>query len=387
MSVAGQLRRGVYILQFLFNVQYGLTLYFNSSFLSDRGFSTQAVSGWFALAYGMSLVVLLSMPAFLRYLGSYRTFIAASMATGLLLLGVALATSDIGAAMFLVCAMAVSVALTVPLDVFLETTTADESKTGFRRGLVLTLSNGALIVAQFASMAFLAYGAFPILYAASGFLIIGIGLAGRTLMRTFREPPVEETDVRALIAALRMYPDILRIFILQFLLRLFYGMMIVFTPLYLHNELGMPLSDLALVFAAMLIPFLILEVPLGRLEDSRLGEREILVMGSLVIAFSTAFLSTIPSTSPIVWALALLVTRIGAAMLDVGSEGYFFKHVQGRDAGLVSAFRTLYPLGHIAGPVFGAGVLLFLPLQFTFVALGLVMLIGIPVAGMLRDTR
>lgn len=387
MSVAGKLRRSVYVLQFLSSLQLGVAFYFNSSYLSEKGFSAQAIGILFAISYALAGLGLIALPRLLQHLGTYRAYVAFAIGGGLLFLGVAAADTANIAAAFLVFAMASSTMLGVPLDLFLETTTADEDKTGLRRGLFISLLNGALLVAQFFALLLLAYGSFSMLYAVSGIALVAIGVLCAIIMRDFRDKPVSQPRWIDAVRLLIALPDMRRIFTMQFLLRFFYAIMVIYTPIYLHETLGIPLEELTLVFAAMLIPFVLLEVPLGRLEDTRWGEREVLLYGTVFIAFSTAMLAFISSGTIAVWAAALFSTRIGAAMLDIGSEGYFFKNVVGSDAGLVSAFRLLYPIAHILGPILGAIFLLFFPLQYIFVGLALVMLLGIPAAGTLKDTR
>ncbi len=105
-----------------------------------------------------------------------------------------------------------------------------------------------------------------------------------------------------------------------------------------------------------------------------------LVVGFVAAALATMALAFIATPNIFVWAAALFLTRVGAALIDIGSETYFFKEVRGGDSGEMSAFRVLFPLSYIIGPVLGAAFLLVLPLQYLFIALGALLLLGVPTA-------
>lgn len=112
-----------------------------------------------------------------------------------------------------------------------------------------------------------------------------------------------------------------------------------------------------------------------------------LALGCAITAGATALLSlfTIPSLA--LWAGLLFMTRVGASMLEIMSESYFFKHVDGRAPNLVGAFRIIFPVAYIIAPALGALLLLVMPLQYLFLVVGAILLTGIPVALGLTDTR
>ncbi len=387
MSSAGALRKSLYFILLLFSVQYGLTLYFNSAYLASNGFSAQAVGLLFAFANALSIVFLLVAPRLLRYFGNYGIFVLGTAAAGALLLILAASTSIFAIAFILPLIIGLSFALSLSIDMFFERTTGDENKTGLRRGLVVAIVNGGFMLAQFFAVYLLASGSFKFLYTISGLSLIGISALGAFLLRGYKEAHYERTNWMHIFGRLKDSLDMRLTFFVQFLLRLFYAVMVVYTPLYLHVVLGMPYETMGALFAFMLIPFLLLEVPVGRLEDTKWGEREVLIAGLLLTACITGALAFITTPSALVWAGALFATRVGAALLEISSEAYFFKHVDGRQSAEVSAFRILHPLAYIVGPVSGAVFLFFFPMQFIFLALALCMLCGIPAALRLRDTR
>ena len=74
-------------------------------------------------------------------------------------------------------------------------------------------------------------------------------------------------------------------------------------------------------------------------------------------------------------------------MVEIMTETYFFKKIRAGDAQVVGLMRALRPAAGAAAPVAATALLYVLPIQYMFVALGALMLIGIPVSLALKDTR
>jgi len=115
--------------------------------------------------------------------------------------------------------------------------------------------------------------------------------------------------------------------------------MVIYTPIYLNQHLGIDWTQIGMIFTIMLLPFIFLQFPLGRLADTRLGEKEIMAIGFGILVVSTAALSFITTTSFWVWALALFATRVGASAVAVMNETYFFKKTNDTDADLLEFFH------------------------------------------------
>jgi MFS-type transporter involved in bile tolerance (Atg22 family) len=163
--------------------------------------------------------------------------------------------------------------------------------------------------------------------------------------------------------------------------------MVIYTPLYLVETLGVSLTAFGTMISIAMLAYIIFEWPFGMLADLKWGEKELMAGGFLVIGLSTTLISVASGTSILLWGLILLITRIGATMVDVTTESYFFKHVNGDSADTVSAFRMLPPLSYVIAPLLGAGMLLVMPLQYIFVGFAALMVAGIPAALSIKDTR
>jgi MFS family permease len=137
----------------------------------------------------------------------------------------------------------------------------------------------------------------------------------------------------------------------------------------------------------MLSPFVLLQYPLGRIADMRFGEKEILIFGLIVMGLATLMITTIESPTIWVWAITLLVTRIGAATVEVMSDSYFFKHVDEEDTGLVSVYRAVAPLAGVIMPILGALIIGAYSYIALFSCLGVLCLLAIIPAARIKDTR
>jgi MFS family permease len=136
-----------------------------------------------------------------------------------------------------------------------------------------------------------------------------------------------------------------------------------------------------------LLPFIFIELPLGELADKRYGEKEIMSIGLIIIALSSALMSFVTDANFILWTAILLTTRIGAAMIEIMTETYFFKKVAITRANITSAFRTVRPLANVVSPIVAIILLPIVSFKFIFTVLGLIMFVGLRYSLALEDTK
>jgi len=72
------------------------------------------------------------------------------------------------------------------------------------------------------------------------------------------------------------------IFLISFLYKVYLSCLVIYIPIYLHQNIGLNWSVLGIIFSVMLIPFLLIELPAGILADKLWGEKEILTYGFFV---------------------------------------------------------------------------------------------------------
>lgn len=360
-------------------------VYINSSVL-ERAWGESAVGVIYALSSLVAIGVVAYLPRILRTAGDVRTTMAV-MALGITAsVGLAIATHPIAIAALFVLHIAAIRALLIDMDVFLEATSENDDA-GIVRGTFLTIANTALILSPLLTGLLLQNTE---LYSRVYFFSAGILIPALFILffsfKNFKDPIYRATPLIKTFKQLRHYPHIWRIVRVDFVLRFFYAWMVIYTPLYLHNYVGLEWSSIGVIFTIMLIPFALFELPLGTLADRIYGEKEILLAGLAIMSISTMALFFITSSAFIVWTVALFLTRVGAATVEIMSETYFFKQVGPDQADFMGLFRAIEPCAYVVASLIAAIVLLIVPMPYLFLILGSIILSTIPIAARIKDT-
>jgi MFS family permease len=366
-----------------FSVQY-----VNSSFLTS--FMSRDTMG--LVFAGSSLLAFLALAYITRILsriGTYRTVRSALLLDLFALMGLAFGSDPY---FFVVCFALHSILVPVILfclDILLESETeAQGDAIGNIRGIYLSIGMvSALLAPLFGGFLVGPDALYARVYLASGlFLIPALALLTRKY-RMFVDTPYHVFSFRRTLSAVLKNKAVLQIGMAQFLLRFYFSWMVVYLPIYLHEVIGFSWPTIGTVLALMLIPYILFEWPAGLLADRVLGEKELLMVGFVLVALPTAFLPFLTTTNLFAWASILFITRIGTALIESMSETAFFKHVHREDTDLISYFRMLRPFAYIMGPLCATLLLIYIPLGQLWGVLGAVMLVGILTTYTLVDSR
>ena len=363
-----------------------IIVYFNSSFLVHRGFSDGEISLLYIVGSIASLLLLFAAPYILRALGNYKTVLASVLILILLLTALASFFSLTTIVAAFVVLFAVQTLLFFCFDIFLEHYTPTESGTGDVRGITVTTYHIAFVLAPVTAGILLELFGFGGLYVLSAIALVPFGLLIAYFFRKFKDKEYHTLSLKSALRTIRRRASIRRIFVIQVLLRLFYALMVIYTPLYLL-DLGFSPTQIGVMFSVMLVPFVMLAYPLGHYADKRWGEKELLIGGFLIMALATSTIAFIDSSQFFLWMAILFATRIGAAIVEIMNEIYFFKHIKEDDTDTLSMFRMLRPVGYILAPFLGIIVLYIADMRFIFFFLSLFLLTGVYVSTMLRDTK
>ena len=163
--------------------------------------------------------------------------------------------------------------------------------------------------------------------------------------------------------------------------------MVIYTPIYLYEYLKFDWEQIGLIFTIMLIPFVLVDFPLGKLSD-KIGEKKMLMIGFLITILFTFIIPFVAVSKVWIWAMILFGTRVGAATIEIMSEIYFFKEIGEKNADEISFFRNTYPLSYILAPLIAIPVLLFVPsFKYIFFVLSAIMLSGFFITLRLKDIK
>lgn len=403
----------IYLLTFLSSVHYALVLYVNSSFLK-KFMSPEGVGLLFTFGSLLSIFLLLKLSSILKLLGQFKTSLLIFFID--LLAVIVLASIDspiisyisenieilkkplttvsyylekfqfLSVIIFFLAYYLSSISIRYLLDEYLEKFSKDET-TGKTRGVFLTIMNLAIDVSPLVVGFLILENDYWKAYIASATLIVMaifniiLGL-NKIPDENYNTPPIQETFM-----SVWNNKDIFSIFMAGLLLEFFYSWMVIYTPIYLVEQIGFKWSETGIIFTIMLLPFVLFEYPLGKLADKKYGEKEILTLGFIIISLSTAVLTFITAKSIFIWATALFITRIGASAIEIMTETYFFKKIGAANSDILGFFRNSRPIAYVIGPAIATVVLSILDFKYIFFVLGCIMLVGIKYSTSITDTK
>ena len=364
-------------------VATALTLYFQSTLLKEI-IGEANVGIFFAITYAVAMVSVFVFPRFLKRYGVRNNLLALLSATlgvlGVLAFGAPYAQL-IALALYEVCLTLLGITLDVMLESF-----SKDALTGSIRGKAYTMINIAFVVAPSVAGILVSSWGFKALFSSAALVLLPL-LCLCAFRFKFRHLPTNhQPPLRNIFTSIVRSPALSRIFFISFLLNFFYAWMIIYATLHLHN-LGFQSYEIGNILSVMLLPFVLIQYPAGRIADKWLGEKELLTVGIVVIAGASVSMAFL--TQPVMWhwMLALFMTRVGAALIEIMRDTYFFKQIDFRDVHLTSFFRDTGPLAYVVAPLLATFLLQFTTIPTLFIVLGIIMLTGLTASLTLKDTK
>jgi len=352
--------------------------------------SPAAIGAMYTIGSSLAVFGFLFISGVLRRVGNVRLtiWLAIIEIVAIVLVGCAFSAATTIVAFVLL--LTINPLLYLSLDIFSESLIgANESKTGSRRGLVLTLMSFASVLGSLSLAAIVGdndASLYKIYFVAAGVFVFFIALVV-IHFKAFKDPEYNEVKVLSAIRTFWENHDLRLVFLAYFTLQIFFAWTVVYIPLYLATEIGFSWQIIGSVIAVGLMAYVIFEYPVGFIADKYIGEKEMMAVGFLILAVSSSWISFMATAPVLSWMILMFVMRVGASLVEATSESYFFKHTQGSDANIISFFRLTGPLGMICGSLLGTVSLLYLPFELIFVVLGCVMVPGIFFASRLNDTK
>ena len=380
--------RTLYLSAFILAFHLYFVMYINSSFLSL--FVGEARIGIVYIASAiLSILALMYVSYVLRKFGNYRLLVTLAIVEFFSFLGLAFLHN-----VYLVIPIFVIYSIIFPilffnLDIFLEcliTEAKEQTRTGSIRGIYITFTNLALILAPLIAGLTLADSQYGKIYLISAFLLIPF-LIVISRYHGFKDPIYHDIHVRETIGCMKGNEDLGNIFAVESILQFFFACAGIYMPLYLHAHIGFDWSQIGIMIAIMLLPYVLIEYPAGRLADI-FGERKILILGFIIGGLFTGLIAFIPLVPDVIfWTAIMFIIRVGISLVEITTESYFFKHVDGSDNNTISFFRITMPVSYITGPLVGTLALSFLNFQYFWIILGALLFIGIIYSLRLKPIR
>jgi MFS family permease len=376
----------VFAATFFISVNFGALLYVNSSYLATY-FPGWAVSALFLLGAAGSIALFLVAPKLLNLFGKKWLLFATLLCLGGATLGLALGLTALAIGTSFVAYSSILFLSYYCLDIFLEED-SDDTKTGEIRGTYFTIMNAGIALGPLLLSILPTAGEHYRSIYWLGFLLLGIPLmialwilvsrkhAHKVLERPWHLLPFRQWWRRRNVRATTLA---------KLVLEVFFAVMVIYTPLYAHTVVGFSWSELSVIFAIALTPFVFLEWPAGELADRYWGEKEMMTAGFFLTGTALLAIPFLPQ-SVVLWTLVLFVSRVGAALIEIMTETYFFKKIGPEDTGLLSIFRLARPAGIIIGSLLGVLTLTILPIAQLFFVLAIVVFFGLKESLFIEDT-
>lgn len=377
--------RPILLASFFFSLHAAMVAYINSSMLGVI-LTPKATSALFTVSSALSLVLVSQASSFVQRWGNVRYMLTILTLSVLLLFGIGATSGSWLSIAFFIPYFALNALIYYGLDVFLEHFSSNQT-VGNTRGVFLTLNNLAWVgMPALVGMLENRYG-FGVVYFFAAFAALAALTTVFVGERHYHDSRYVHISFSKLLHGLQKRTAVRGSIALNFLLQLFYAWMVIYSPLYLTNKLGLSWESVGFIFSIMLIPFILFQYPAGRIVDKFSNERALIAAGFLIIGVSTLIFSLIGVVPFVVLALILFLTRVGASIVEVANESYFFKQVNDTDTQLIAVFRNMVPLAYLIGPALGVLLLSSNNYSLVFFVLGLLMLGASVVALSLKTVR
>lgn len=347
--------RKIHLISFislLLGFSHALLLYVVSSFFKEAS-GTENVGVFYFVANTIVLIGLLNMYKLIGKLGKTTVFLFFFFMQ--ICLGAFLAISGptwIGIIILMLLLIAVDL-VWVSLDIILESYSTDK-QSGRIRGLHLMIMNVGFLLGPLLSTHILEKYGFSALFFVSMLINMFIFIIAILSLRKTSYDFRGQLTIKDLMKKIFVNRDLMNIYAVAFYLEFFYALMTIYTPLYLLDR-GLGWDQIGIIFTIMLLPFVLIEYPAGILADKKDGfEKKLIVAALCIMAVSTLSIFFIQGNHIWIWAAVLFVTRIGAALLELLRDSYFYKKIDGRDVDIISFFRTARPVSYVVGAVVSA---------------------------------
>lgn len=379
----------IYVLSVIFALHNSLVLFINSSYI-EKFVPSELVGTLFMVGSSLAIFGFLFISRILKKVGNVALTIGLATAEIIVLLTLALSSTPALVIVAFVLFLVINPLIFLNLDIFSESIIGDdEESTGFKRGLVLTLISAAAMIGPL-SIGFIAGpddANLQNVYLVSAVIFSLFVLVVLFKFSSFEDPDYREIKVLDAIAAFWSDINIRFALLSQFLLQLCFSWLVIYVPLYLSTVIGLSWSEIGLAIAVGTLAYVLLEFPVGYIADKYIGEKEMMMLGFLILTLSFGALSFTTDNILITWMALMFIIRVGASLVETTTESYFFKHTKGTDTNFLTFFRISRPLGIISGGLLGSLSLLFLSFQYIFIIMAVVLLFGIYCALKIEDTK
>lgn len=364
----------IYEANFILVVAIATTAYIHSSYL--RSLETSVPEGMlFAFGSLGGLIVTIFSFMILKRIGIVKSVSVAGIANALALILLGLNIHPIVSILSFITAIGATALIVIGFDVVIEHL-SKEKYTGGIRGVNLALGNLAFLIGPMIAGLIAEEFSIASVYFFSAAVIILMVLFFFSRFKNFAYSPTQERkEIFQNFVTLWKQKDLRNAYISGFVVEFFFATWAVFTTIYMNGGMGFNWKQIGMLFALMHIPYIILEPIIGTIADKHNNENKLMMLGLFIIGISFIGVALMDRPVFILWALLLIITRIGASFGQVAHESYFFKKVNDRNTNIISAYRSMAPLALLLAPIIGSIILLFTGYNGLFIIVSIIILL------------
>lgn len=376
-----------YMMTMLYALHYAIPLYATSSYLHNY-FNSSIVSATYVIGSLLALVASISIAKSIKKFHTYQFTFGVAIAEIVVVTLFGHTENFYLLPIFFIIHFVLQTLLYICLNVFIESFSS-HAKVGSIRGLFLAILNLGILISPMIGGLILSVSSFATLYTVAALTLIPYLFLLHKYLNHIKEPAYHEVNLLDAARNVLRNKNLRAALIGEFIVQAFYATMVIYSPLYL-TVIGVPLTSyLTIILPIALVPLVILPYELGYLADKKFGEKEMLIIGLLILTVTTFGCILITTPDIRVWTLLFLVSRIGASFVETMSFSYYFKKVDQQDPSLTALFVNMHGTATFVVGVVGVIVAPFLVTrpQLMFVILGCAIVWSISYALPMKDTR
>lgn len=366
----------LYLSYFFFSWCIGFTVYSNSKVI-------EVINGQesIGIVYGISAALSLVLstwvtPHLIKFLGNRKTVGLSILLALVSLLGISFANNSIVVALSFILFFASQILISFGFDVFFEHNTLKDNAIR-ARGMVVSLQHiGRMLGPMLAAIITYNLG-LRAPYQVSFLLLVISGLTLYFATTKFKDKEYPVASFLSSIKKIIKRPDLKKPLSSVLLLHIFYALMVAFVPIYLSDIIGIDAKSLGIMFTIMLIPFVVLGYPVGKILDTGISGRRVAQIGLVLMTLATLSFPFVKTQSVLIWVIILLISRIGAVVLETAGEGIFFRNIEEQDTELLGIMRDMQPVGYFIASLVGVIVLSIGTITHIFYVIGAILIVGI----------
>lgn len=375
-----------YLLTVLYALHYGIPLYATSSFLHQY-FEQGIVSALYMMGSLGALIMSIRIAQFIRKIHTYKFTSLIIISEIISTIIFALSDNIYVVSIFFTIHLILQMILYVCINIFIESF-SKQADTGSIRGLFLVLLSLGIIISPFIGGLIITKSSFQMMYIISSVMLIPMFFLLKKYFYHIKEPAYHKVDMISAFKSAWKNKDLRAAVVASLLVESFYSLMIIYSPIYLSG-LGVPLHVYLLyILPIALTPLVLFPYEIGILADKKIGEKELMIIGMLILSLSLFLMVTIETNSVTMWTLVLFLSRVGASFVETMAFTYYFKKINKEEASLTALFINTKSLSFILVGFTGIILAPFISAYpaLLFIILGVIILYGISYIIPMKDT-